>query len=134
MVEIPCVSGRNGGPLAWKLTRAIVAQFQQAFPNADIVGAGRRLRLHLETNPGKRKTHAGTQEYLRRWVTREVDRGGPIILAPGAVGPIEAQRKVDEQVRATDEKLARDRRGLKPPTPQELEEIHRLAREKAAAR
>lgn len=75
LVSFPTVPGRKGGATEWGLTPDGVALLQEAFPDVDIVIEAKRAKLWVLGQMSRRKTAGGMLEFLRRWITRDVNDG-----------------------------------------------------------
>lgn len=76
-MSFPCV---GIGPDEWHLTAAKLAEYEHAFPGADVPAELRKARQWLIDNPARRKTARGMTRYLGNWLGRAQDqcsRRGP---------------------------------------------------------
>lgn len=53
-----------------------VAEWQEAFPNVDVMQQLRSMKLWCRDNPKKRKTKSGIRRFITNWLDREQNRGG----------------------------------------------------------
>ncbi len=72
----PCVLGRRNKSRTWSLSNALIAELSVAFPAVDVSGECLRAHQWVKANPSRRKTADGMQDFLRRWMAKEQDRGG----------------------------------------------------------
>jgi hypothetical protein len=89
LLLFPCVADRQTGEAApqWPLTAPLVAQWEETFPDMDILGEARKAREWLLAN--HRKTYGGMRKFLVRWFCtaqnsgRFMRRAGPRRSAAG---------------------------------------------------
>lgn len=75
-----------GDATTWGLPQERVTDWQEAYPNIDVLAQCRRAQKWLDANPGKRKTPVGMPRFLVNWLNNAVDRGGPRPLALASTG------------------------------------------------
>jgi hypothetical protein len=83
---LPCV---GKGPSEYAVTQAEVDGWAPAYPGVDVLVEVLKAKAWLESNPTKRKTHAGIPRFLVSWLGRAQDapkRGGtkPLVFAPAS--------------------------------------------------
>lgn len=61
------------------VTRAAVAEWQEAHPKVDVMQQLRQMRAWCIANPANRKTARGINAFIVRWLGKEQDRGGPSV-------------------------------------------------------
>ena len=64
-----------------------VAEWQETFPNVDVMQQLRSMKLWCRDNPKKRKTKNGIRRFVTNWLDREQNRGGDRGLAVASVTP-----------------------------------------------
>ena len=84
LLLFPCVAGRRGEgtETQWPLTAALVAQWEESFPEMDVLGEARKARAWLLAN--HRKTYGGMKSFLVRWLLKAQDSGRFLRRAAGA--------------------------------------------------
>jgi hypothetical protein len=100
----PTVGGMTAGPQEWALTQAQLDDWQEGFPNLDVLGECRKARIWILADLARRKTAKGMPKFLAAWLTRSVDRPQMRNVVPlrerpvdkGAQTVIEAQAALDE--------------------------------------
>jgi hypothetical protein len=70
LLDFECV----GDPKTWTLSRRALADFQDAFPNLDVMAECRRARAWLRSNPGRRKTATGMRRFLNNWLAKSTNQ------------------------------------------------------------
>ena len=53
-----------------------IAEWQETFPNVDVMQQLRSMKLWCRDNPKKRKTKNGIRRFVTNWLDREQNRGG----------------------------------------------------------
>ncbi len=71
-----------GTPDSWRLGQERVTDWQQAYPNIDVLTQCTRAQKWLDANPVKRKTAVGMPRFLVNWLNNAVDRPRGLGLAP----------------------------------------------------
>lgn len=72
----PAAKGRKKGPTTWVLTDAHVQELAKTFPAVDVPAESREAWQWIKSNPAKVKTASGMSDFLRRWMSKEQDKGG----------------------------------------------------------
>lgn len=80
VLTLPCV---GKGLQEWPVTEATLAKWKEAFPGVDPLDHARRMKLWLEGNPTRRKTHAGMPRFVLSWLGRAQDQARPSTPANG---------------------------------------------------
>ena len=62
------------GGAEWRLRRAQVEEWQELFPNLDVLNECRQALAWVKAHPDRRKTTRGMVKFLAGWLTRSVDR------------------------------------------------------------
>ena len=74
-----------------------VAEWQETFPNVDVMQQLRSMKLWCRDNPKKRKTQNGIRRFVTNWLDREQNRGGdrgPVVTsAPPLKKPADASKR-----------------------------------------
>ena len=70
-IDIPLVDGTS-----YAVTKADVAQWQDAYPGVDVPAELKRIRSWADSNAKKRKTRKGIRKHINGWLSTEQDRGG----------------------------------------------------------
>lgn len=82
----------------WRLRRRQVEEWQQVYPNLDVMDECRRALSWIRANPGRRKTHKGMAQFLNGWLGRTVDRRGGSERAPASTpAPMPRQEDFEEE-------------------------------------
>ena len=53
-----------------------IAEWQDAFPNVDVVQQLKAMRLWCKDNPERKKTRKGVRRFITTWLDKEQNRGG----------------------------------------------------------
>lgn len=53
-----------------------IAEWQDAFPNVDVMQQLKAMRLWCKDNPDRRKTRKGVRRFITSWLDKEQNRGG----------------------------------------------------------
>lgn len=61
------------GSREWMLTQEKLREYQEAYPELDVVGEFRRALQWVKTNPENRKTAGGMPRFLTRWLNRAIN-------------------------------------------------------------
>jgi hypothetical protein len=72
IATLPCV---GNGPNEFAVTQAMVDGWKPAFPAVDIPQQIQRMRVWLDANKSRRKTHTGMERFITQWLGSEQDRG-----------------------------------------------------------
>lgn len=72
------------GGSEWRLRRAQVEEWQELFPNLDVLGECRQALAWIKAHPDRRKTTRGMPKFLTGWLTRSVDRRGGHVNGNGS--------------------------------------------------
>ena len=74
-----------------------VAEWQETFPNVDVMQQLRSMKLWCRDNPKKRKTKNGIRRFITNWLDREQNRGGDrgLVVAspPSPKKPADASKR-----------------------------------------
>ena len=74
-----------------------VAEWQETFPNVDVMQQLRSMKLWCRDNPKKRKTKNGIRRFVTNWLDREQNRGGDhgpaVTSAPTPKKPADASKR-----------------------------------------
>ena len=70
-IDIPLVDGTS-----YAVTKADVAQWEDAYPGVDVPAELKRIRSWADSNEKKRKTRKGIRKHINGWLSTEQDRGG----------------------------------------------------------
>lgn len=76
----------------WRLRRRQVEEWQEAYPNLEVMDECRRALAWVKANLGRRKTEKGMAKFLNGWLSRTVDRRVSPRLEASA-GPVSAQER-----------------------------------------
>lgn len=71
VLTMPLVDGTE-----FEIREQDIAEWQDAFPNVDVVQQLKAMKLWLKDNPKKRKTKTGIRRFVTNWLDREQNRGG----------------------------------------------------------
>jgi len=72
----PTAAGKRTDARVWTLPDTLVSAWVEAFPAVDVLAECRRAHAWVIANLGRRKTASGMPEFLRKWLSKEQDRGG----------------------------------------------------------
>ena len=61
------------------ISQTDVGEWQQAFPNVDVMQQLHAMKLWCRDNPRKRKTKTGIRRFVTNWLDREQNRGGRFV-------------------------------------------------------
>lgn len=61
-----------------------IAEWQDAFPNVDVVQQLKAMRLWCKDNPERKKTRKGVRRFITTWLDKEQNRGGNRAPQPAA--------------------------------------------------
>ena len=74
-----------------------IAEWQETFPNVDVMQQLRSMKLWCRDNPKKRKTKNGIRRFVTNWLDREQNRGGDrgpaVAAAPQPKKPADASKR-----------------------------------------
>lgn len=73
--EFPTVQGSKHGPTTWVMSRNLFLRLQNAFPAVDVSQQARSAHAWTMANLTKRKTSDGMEDFIRRWMAKEQNRG-----------------------------------------------------------
>lgn len=59
----------------WELSSEKLAEYEEAFPDMDVILVAKRARQWLVDNPRKRKTPRGMPKFLGAWIERQQNSG-----------------------------------------------------------
>ncbi len=71
----PIIPKSKGALAEWSLTQAKLAEYQESFPDLDVMAHLRAARQWCLDNREKRKTATGMGRFLTTWLTKEQNRG-----------------------------------------------------------
>ena len=71
VLTMPLVDGTE-----FEIREQDIAEWQDAFPNVDVVQQLKAMRLWCKDTPSKRKTRKGVRRFITTWLDREQNRGG----------------------------------------------------------
>lgn len=60
----------------YPITQKDVDEWQELYPNVNILQELRKMKGWLDSNPTKRKTSRGIKRFITNWLAREQDKGG----------------------------------------------------------
>lgn len=85
----------EGKPREWRLRRAQVEEWQQAYPSLDIAAECQKALVWVKAKPGRMKSARGMCAFLANWFNRSLDRRGGAYSGPAAksAGNVEAGRR-----------------------------------------
>lgn len=69
LMVFPCV----GAEKSWALLPYLVAEWQEAYPNLDVLAECKRALVWIQASPKRRKTARGMPRFLVAWLNRAVD-------------------------------------------------------------
>jgi hypothetical protein len=76
--DFPCVKGKNSDKQRWTAPRSLIERLGEAFPGvASVEAEFKKAHAWIMANKSRRKTAAGMEDFLRRWLARENDRAMP---------------------------------------------------------
>jgi len=80
------------------VTEKDVAEWQDTFPNVDVLQQLKAMKLWCRDNPKKRKTKNGIRRFITSWLDREQNRGGnhapqPAVRQPTQSPPPDASKR-----------------------------------------
>ena len=71
VLTMPLVDGSE-----FEIREQDIAEWQDAFPNVDVVQQLKAMRLWCKDNPERKKTRKGVRRFITSWLDREQNRGG----------------------------------------------------------
>ena len=76
--DFPCVKGKASDKQTWTATQTLVDRLSDVFTGvASVESEFRKAHAWIMANKSRRKTAAGMEDFLRRWLARENDRSNP---------------------------------------------------------
>lgn len=85
VLSFPIVGVLLPGEHLWELSEEKLAEYQEAYPDMDVLLVAKRARQWLIDNPRKRKTARGMPKFLGSWIERQQNSGRyPLRGATGA--------------------------------------------------
>ena len=71
LMQFPC----KGNPNQWPLHQSKLREYEETFPDIDIIAECRKARQWCVDNPRKRKTTGGMTRFLSSWITSANNKG-----------------------------------------------------------
>lgn len=60
----------------YSITQTDINEWQELYPNVNILQELRKMKGWLDSNPTKRKTSRGIKRFINSWLSKEQDKGG----------------------------------------------------------
>ena len=93
VLTLPLLDGTEYG-----IREQDISEWQDAFPNVDVLQELKAMKLWCRDNPKKRKTKNGVRRFITGWLDKEQNRGGnhapqPAVRQPTQSAPPDASKR-----------------------------------------